>query len=91
MNDILILLQLPHKKVPQIFYSIKDIFILYYISFFIFALQKIEMFSKTLEYAIRAMIFIAQKSKAVIRVGIKEIAKAIDAPLNILSQKFCRT
>jgi Rrf2 family protein len=38
------------------------------------------MFSKTLEYAIRAMIFIAQKSKAGIRVGIKEIAKAIDAP-----------
>ena len=38
------------------------------------------MFSKTCEYAIRAMIFIAQKSKAGRRVGIKEIAKAIDAP-----------
>jgi Rrf2 family protein len=38
------------------------------------------MFSKTLEYAIRAMIFIAKKSKAGIRVGVKDIAKAIDAP-----------
>ncbi|MEP6951913.1 MAG: Rrf2 family transcriptional regulator [Ginsengibacter sp.] len=38
------------------------------------------MFSKTCEYAIRAMIFIAQKSKGGNRVGIKEIAKAIDAP-----------
>ena len=38
------------------------------------------MFSKTCEYGIRAMIFIAQKSKTGIKVGIKEIAKAIDAP-----------
>ncbi|HEV8082034.1 MAG TPA: Rrf2 family transcriptional regulator [Chitinophagaceae bacterium] len=38
------------------------------------------MFSKTCEYAIRAMIFIAQRSKTGNRVGIKEIAKAIDAP-----------
>ncbi len=38
------------------------------------------MFSKTCEYAIRAMIFIAQKSKGGNKVGIKEIAKAIDAP-----------
>lgn len=38
------------------------------------------MFSKTCEYAIRAMIFIAQKSKGGSKVGIKEIAKAIDAP-----------
>jgi Rrf2 family protein len=38
------------------------------------------MFSKTCEYAIRAMIFIAQKTKTGNRVGIKEIAKATDAP-----------
>jgi len=38
------------------------------------------MFSKTCEYAIRAMIFIAQKTKSGNRVGIKEIAKATDAP-----------
>ncbi|MEO8766405.1 MAG: Rrf2 family transcriptional regulator [Ginsengibacter sp.] len=38
------------------------------------------MFSKTCEYAIRAMIFIAQKSKTGRKVGIKEIANAIDAP-----------
>ena len=44
------------------------------------------MFSKTLEYAIRAMIFIAQKSKAGIRVGIKEIAKAIDAPEHFIAK-----
>lgn len=38
------------------------------------------MFSKTCEYAIRAMIFIAQKSKDGNKVGIKEIAKGIDSP-----------
>lgn len=38
------------------------------------------MFSKTCEYAIRAMIFIAQKSMNGERVGIKDIAKGIEAP-----------
>ncbi len=38
------------------------------------------MFSKTCEYAIRAMIFIAQKSKDGNKVGVKEIAKGIDSP-----------
>lgn len=52
------------------------------------------MFSKTCEYAIRALIFIAQKSKNGYKVGIKEIAAGIDAPesfiakiLQILSKK----
>lgn len=38
------------------------------------------MFSKTCEYAIRAMIYIAQKSNDGNRVGIKEIAQGIDSP-----------
>lgn len=38
------------------------------------------MFSKTCEYAIRAMIFIAQKSKEGKKISIKEIAKGIDSP-----------
>ena len=38
------------------------------------------MFSKTCEYAIRAMIFIAQKSKDGSRVGIKDISSGIDSP-----------
>lgn len=38
------------------------------------------MFSKSCEYAIKAMIFVAQKSKDDIKVGVKEIAKGIDAP-----------
>lgn len=38
------------------------------------------MFSKTCEYAIRALIYIAQKSKDGNRVGIKEIAVGIDSP-----------
>jgi Rrf2 family protein len=38
------------------------------------------MFSKKCEYAFRALIFIAQKSKDGYRVGIKEIAKGIGAP-----------
>ena len=44
------------------------------------------MFSKTCEYAIRAMIFIAKKSKAGGKVGIKEIAKAIDAPEHFIAK-----
>ena len=38
------------------------------------------MFSKTCEYAIRALIYIAQKSKDGNRIGIKEIPSGIDSP-----------
>lgn len=38
------------------------------------------MFSKTCEYAIRALIFIAQKSKDGSRIGIRDIAAGIDSP-----------
>ena len=38
------------------------------------------MFSKTCEYAIRALIFIAQKSKDGSRIGIKDISSGIDSP-----------
>lgn len=44
------------------------------------------MFSKTCEYAIRALIFIAQKTKTGRRVGIKEIAKATDAPEHFIAK-----
>lgn len=38
------------------------------------------MVSKTCEYAIRAMLYIAQKSQSHTKVGVKEIARAIDSP-----------
>lgn len=38
------------------------------------------IFSKTCEYAIRAVFFIAQQSSAGIRIGIKDIAQGIDSP-----------
>ncbi|WP_312556718.1 RrF2 family transcriptional regulator [Empedobacter brevis] len=38
------------------------------------------MLSKTCEYAIRALIYIAQKTKEGNRVGIKDVAKGIDSP-----------
>ncbi len=38
------------------------------------------MVSKTCEYAIRAMLFIAQKSKSNTKVSVKQIARAIDSP-----------
>jgi len=38
------------------------------------------MFSKACEYAIRAMIYIAQRSNSGERTGIKEISKSIDSP-----------
>lgn len=44
------------------------------------------MFSKTCEYAIRAMIFIAQKSRDGNKVGIKEIAKGIDSPEHFIAK-----
>lgn len=39
-----------------------------------------DVFSKTCEYAIRAMIFIAQKSADGSKISIKEIAQGIDSP-----------
>lgn len=44
------------------------------------------MFSKTCKYAIRAMIYIAQKSKDGNKVGIKEIAKGIDSPEHFIAK-----
>lgn len=44
------------------------------------------MFSKTCEYAIRAMIFIAQQSKDGSKVGIKEIAIGIDSPTHFMAK-----
>ena len=38
------------------------------------------MFSKACEYGIRAMLHIAHKSQAKERVGVKDIAEAIDSP-----------
>lgn len=44
------------------------------------------MFSKTCEYAIKAMIFVAQKSTDEARIGIKEIAKGTDAPEHFVAK-----
>lgn len=44
------------------------------------------MFSKTCEYAIRALIFIAQKSTDGTRIGIKEIAEGIDSPEHFIAK-----
>lgn len=44
------------------------------------------MFSKTCEYAIRAMIFVAHKSKDGTKIGIKEIAKGIDSPEHFIAK-----
>lgn len=51
------------------------------------------MFSKTCEYAIRAMIYIAGISKRGAKVSIKEIAREIDAPEHFIAkilQDLCR-
>jgi len=44
------------------------------------------MFSKTCEYAIRAMIFITQKSKQQEKTGIKVLAKGINAPEHFIAK-----
>ena len=43
-------------------------------------------FSKTCEYAIRAVIFVAQKSEGGKKVGIKEIAAGIDSPEHFIAK-----
>ncbi|KAA2240723.1 Rrf2 family transcriptional regulator [Chitinophaga agrisoli] len=44
------------------------------------------MFSKTCEYAVRAVMFVAQRSKDGEKVGIKEIAKGIDSPEHFIAK-----
>jgi Rrf2 family protein len=44
------------------------------------------MFSKTCEYGIRAMIFIAQHSKDEARIGIREIARGIASPEHFIAK-----
>ncbi len=44
------------------------------------------MFSKATEYALRATIYIAQKSTEENKLGIKEISKAIDSPLSFTAK-----
>ena len=44
------------------------------------------MFSKTCEYALRAVIYIAQQSAMGEKVGFKQIAKAIDAPESFIAR-----
>lgn len=44
------------------------------------------MFSKACEYSIRALIFIAQKSKDGTRLGIKEIATGVDSPEHFMGK-----
>lgn len=44
------------------------------------------MLSKTCEYAIRAMLFVAHKSEAGNKIGIKEISKGIGAPAHFLAK-----
>ncbi len=44
------------------------------------------VFSKTCEYAIRAVIYVAQKSEDGTKVGIKEIAAGIDSPVHFIAK-----
>ena len=44
------------------------------------------MFSKSCEYAIKAMICVSQKSKDGRRVGVAEIAESIDAPRHFIAK-----
>lgn len=44
------------------------------------------MFSKTCEYALRSLIFVAQKSKDGKKIGIKEIARGIDSPQSFIAK-----
>lgn len=44
------------------------------------------MFSKTCEYAIKSLIFIAQEANEEKRIGVTEVAKGIDAPMHFTAK-----
>ena len=44
------------------------------------------MFSKSCEYAIKALILISQKSGDDRRIGVKEVAESIDAPVHFIAK-----
>jgi len=66
---------------------IKDKKIFYYHLTYLCDL-KIFMFSKTCQYAIRAMLFIAQKSEQRKRIGIKGISQGVGVPEHFLAKKY---
>lgn len=74
--------------------KLEEFFVFYYkVLFYLCLVNTKKMFSKTCEYAIRAVMFIAQKSKDGGRVGIKEIAKGIDSPEHFIAkilQDLCK-
>lgn len=49
-------------------------------AFYLCVKKNLKMFSKSCEYAIKASIFIAQQRDGITCVGVKEIAKGINAP-----------
>lgn len=72
----------PHHEQNHCFINrIKDRTVFYSICFCIFVFHSmLAMFSKTCEYAIRALIFIGQQTQEGHRVGVKGIAEGIDSP-----------
>ena len=48
--------------------------------FYLYSVKRKTMFSKSCEYAIKAVIYISHKSREGNRVGVKEVAGSIDAP-----------
>jgi AraC-like DNA-binding protein len=61
-------------------------YLLLKISSYICPVKIIKMFSKTCEYALRALIYIAQQSKNDSRVGIKDISKSINSPEHFIAK-----
>jgi Rrf2 family protein len=51
-----------------------------FLSVIIFASQELQMFSKSCEYALKAMIYVGKNTNENKKVGVKEIAYAIDSP-----------
>ena len=48
--------------------------------------KQVKMFSKSCEYAIKAVICISQRSREDRRVSVKEVAKSIDAPEHFIGK-----
>jgi Rrf2 family protein len=74
------------KNININLFLIKDKKLFYISKYALPLLLKMSIFSKTCEYAIRAVFFIAHKTADGGRVGIKEIANGIDSPEHFLAK-----
>ena len=61
-------------------------FCIFYLNNYICNTKQLQMFSKTCEYAIRAVLFITRESRDGRRIGVREIAEGIGSPVHFIAK-----